>query len=332
MGIASLDAHRNVLQTGLSAFRTRAEALAGAVDLRITFRDGPQRGAARTLRTGQIVLGASEGADVVLLDAAVADMHVRLRFARSVFGILTEATALAPGVRVAGRMLESGQAVGSLPLPVEIAIGDTVLIIGRDGATAPQAPRRIPRRGRRRGDPVLMVSAGALLLLMLGSAAWTLTQAEPGFTVGRNAPASVVPVRAETSRDWRAEVVAQLDGAGLGDRTHVAALADGLMQVSGALSPEDMVRLREVQVWYDSEVGAPPLIWEVVRLAPLTDLPALGMVRTSAPQAVILVDGSEISLGDTLVDRWRLVGIEPGILWLERDGDRRSVTYGKESS
>ncbi len=334
MGIASLSSHQHVLNKTMDGLRSRVDTFASVTELDVCIVEGVQAGAARRLKTGALTLGSAGSNDLILLDDKVAEEHAEITFTHSVFGVLADVSARAPGVMVNGYGLPAGEVLDAQTLPLDIALGETRVRIARPAGGAKTrrlqdaAQERLgAMRARFRGDPIIVGAALVLALLILGALAMNLLQRDRGLVVGMNVPTLVVPVSAEMNRNWASDLRAEVLAAGLGDNLRIAEPEVGLLKVSGFVPESKVADLRTVQAWFDAQADAPATVWDVARGSALGPLPRVDMVRLSAPKAVVLSTGDMVQLGDAFAGDWILEDVTRDTLVLARGGDRRTVAY-----
>ena len=130
---------------------------------------GFHRGVRLELEPGDVRIGSTPGADIVLRDAGIAAEHAVLRVGRRTIDL----HAIGGDVRVGENIIANGFGC-ALQAPVDLTIGDAQLRISveRNQAAAPVAPESGAATARPRISKAIMV-AGALLLAVpaLGLAA-----------------------------------------------------------------------------------------------------------------------------------------------------------------
>lgn len=339
MGIAGFSSHQQIVAKSADKLKQRFHDATGASEVSATITSGLQAGATRKLKVTGLTIGAGQENDLILLDDDVAAEHVSLEFTRSVFGTLAEVAALDGPVTVNGQPCAPGDVLETLTLPLDIRVGQAVVRVDRP-AGAPVAPRaaqhdavdEAPAHNGRKGmriDPILLVALGALLLVGVGGAIWNLTGSNQRYVVGSNTPsvaatevAAQVPVT-----DWLTATRDRVAVLGLDNTLTVTQMPGGLLRTSGIVAPNATAALADYQMWYDSQIGAPTMVWEISRRSGLSRVPDIGMVRTSEPQAVFLATGTIVRLGDILIDEWTLTSVTDTQLGLTRGAEEQTVIY-----
>jgi hypothetical protein len=83
------------------------------------------------MRLSKLSIGSAEGNDLVLIDKGVAAEQLEMTVKRSLFGTLIDIKALADGLSVNGRPIESGEVSESVKLPASLEIGAAVILLER---------------------------------------------------------------------------------------------------------------------------------------------------------------------------------------------------------
>lgn len=331
MGFASLSSHQDVLSQSVEGLKQRFEGMASQSDVEVSIASGLQAGLSRTMRVSRLRIGAAGDSDVVMMDAGVALHQLDISLTRSVFGTLAELRALAPGVVLDGVPLVEGQTVSARKLPLQIDVAGTRLDINRVGSDAEPAADRLRAQAARllkvKGDPILIGAVIALLLTLFGAFAATVLTSERSLVTRNDSNALMQTAAFVPDRNWPIALRAELQNAGLAEIVSVRGDSDGLLTAKGTVPEQKIADLRAVQGWFYAQADAPAVVWDIRRGAALGALPAIGMVRLSAPAAVILRSGTTVAVGDVLVDDWRLESVAPGTLTLTRDGERRTLSY-----
>ena len=66
---------------------------------------------------------------------------------------------------------------------------------------------------------------------------------------------------------------------------------------------------------------------QVTQASDLADVPAIRLVRLGAEPQLLLADRRTVSVGDELVDGWRVAEIAADGLTVSRDGETVRMTY-----
>ncbi len=335
MGIASLSSHGRVLTDFKDSFVNRVSSAAAKTDISVELTEGLQAGQTRTLNVTTMVVGARGGADIVLMDEGVADRHVAISFTRSAFGLLATVEALEADISIDGVPVAAGEQLTEIKVPFQLEMGDACMTFRRpsnspampslDTLGSLQGGTGKPRRGR--VDPMILMSVMGLLILILLGVVWQLLNDRNTFVVDINTPVAAFEEPPVPDMQWLDTARAKISEYGFGDTLRVNVIADNIFSTSGKIPEAQMSRFREFQGWYDSQSGAPSMVWEVTQTARLARLPNIGMVRYSAPPAVILISGDEISIGEELIDGWILAGVDETTLSLERGQEKQLVDY-----
>jgi hypothetical protein len=155
----------------MSSFTTWLSALASSsspTTFVLESTAGFHRGVRLELEPGDIRIGSTPGADIVLRDAGIAAEHAMLRVGRGSIDL----HAIGGEVRVGEEVIANGYGC-ALQAPIDLTIGEARLRISIEQAPAqtPVEPRQAPARPRI--SATVLVAAGALLLAVpaLGLAA-----------------------------------------------------------------------------------------------------------------------------------------------------------------
>ena len=178
-----------------------------------------------------------------------------------------------------------------------------------------------------RNDPILGIGLIALALVLLLGIGWQIFGARDTFVVDVNRPAASTPDASEVKRDWQGELQSEIAARGLTENLQVGQIKDGILQMRGQVPESVLPKYRDLQAWFDGQTGAPPIVWDVSQRTRLTGLPVIGMVRISAPAAVILATGTTVNIGDTLTEGWVLEAVDQETLTLKRGLETQRVNY-----
>jgi len=333
MGIADLSTHQNFLSASLRRVTQRLYDRAGGTEIEVGIKTGLQAGATRRLRLARMLVGAGPENDLTLIDDAVDQQHLILEFQRSIFGHLVDVTAKGPGVVIAGETLAVGKRADALRLPLEITIGDSRIAFDR-AVTKNAQPRSIWNlpvlRSLARLDPVILLASIVLVGILLGSvigAVMPRSGSSLSFVVQEPQPREIRVAAATAPRNWKRDVEEQAALLSLDRELSVGLDQEGLIKVTGSVPTAKNGALRELQNWYDGQASSPLIIWDINRQTKLENMPAVSMVRISAPAEVVLASGIVAKPGDRLVDDWILTEINASDLVLTRGAERTVVAH-----
>src|SRR5690242_15643784 len=164
---------------------------------------GFHRGVRLELEPGDIRIGSTPGADIVLRDAGIAAEHAILRVGRRSIDL----HAVGGDVRVGEEVIANGYGC-ALRAPVDLTIGEARLRISMEALAQPSVePRDAPKRPR---FPATIMIAGALLLAVPAFGLAAMRPAVPKADARTNVGSLVAPFNAA---DGRVERIAQLPQA-----------------------------------------------------------------------------------------------------------------------
>jgi hypothetical protein len=335
MGIASLSSHGRVLTDLKDNLVDRVSSAAAKTDISVELTQGLQAGQTRVLNVTSMVVGARGGADIVLMDEGVEERHVSISFTRSAFGLLATVEALEGPISVEGTPVAAGDQLTEIKVPFELEMGEASMIFRRPASSRAKSHSEVisssqSRQGKlRRGrvDPMILMSVLGLLVLIFLGVVWQLLTDHKTFVVDINTPVPAFEQPAVPDMQWLETARAKISDYGFENTLRINVIADNIFSTAGQIPESQMSRFREFQGWYDSQSGAPSMVWEVTQTARLARLPNIGMVRYSAPPAVILISGDEVSIGEELIDGWILAGVDETTLTLERGQEAQLVDY-----
>jgi len=181
---------------------------------------GFHRGVRLELEPGDVRIGSTPGADIVLRDAGIAAEHAILRVGRRSIDL----HAVGGDVRVGEEVIANGYGC-ALRAPVDLTIGEARLRISMEAlARPPVEPRDAPKRPR--FSATIMI-AGALLLAVPAFGLAAMRPAAPKVDARTNVGTLVAPFNAA---DGRVERIAQLPQAeAVGDEILTMKAASKLM-------------------------------------------------------------------------------------------------------
>lgn len=335
MRLASLASHWHVARTALAArFSPVGAALGRALvtaEITAEITEGLQAGVSRDLRVSQLVIGSGPDCDIVLLEEGIAALHVEITFQQSFFGGMAALTAMGDSVFVNGTPLHPGHEVDTVTFPFALNIGTARIDFSRPGLVASSAIKAARNPRLARVDPVLVFAALALLLTLGGSLLWDLLTGTRNFVVETNRAPVVLPASAPTAPLWPAVLEEQITARGLGDALQVETREDQILRLSGAVPETRLPAYRALQNWYSAQPDAPAVLWDVARMPKLRQLPDIGLVRLTAPPAVVLTSGQVINLGEEVTEGWRLERITETQLTLARGDERQTIVYQSQT-
>jgi len=100
------------------------------------------------------------------------------------------------------------------------------------------------------------------------------------------------------------------------------------LEIIGAVSKEEHESWIEFLDWYTTREGFPPLDHKVTATAISGNIPQLQSVWFGSNPTAYFQDGSFGNIGTDIQDGWKIIGIEPWAVFVERD--RVIVTLGYE--
>ena len=332
MGIADFSAHQDIAATAFKRARDQFTESAGVADVKIRLTSGIQAGAECSMRLSKLSIGSAEGNDLVLIDNGVAAEQLEMTVKRSLFGTLIDIKALADGLSVNGRPIESGEVSESVKLPASLEIGAAAILLERpeneNKNTLGKFWEAVSVTKIARVDPIILLTLAALLVILFGAIVGSLLSwnTSPYAVVGNSR--AVEGYLAEVSvRDWQVELETQVQANGLIGDLAISAPQGGIVTISGSVPEGKVGTLREVQTWYDAQPNAPTVIWDVLRQADLRNLPSIMLVSLDEAPTLLLSSGASVGLDDTIVDDWIVKTIGETSMMLNRGSENVTVAY-----
>lgn len=332
---ATVLAHRAAFAATKTRLQSRLGQMGPKSRVHVAIDAGLQAGISRSLKTSTLTIGSSAASGLRILDAGVADAHAQISFTRTLFGSMAEVACLDASCEINGDRLDAGQTLRGLALPLTVQIGPARIVVSSPKRAAPGRSRAatIPAFLRRwKVDPVLGTSVLALALLLLGAGVWQVLDGHRSYVIERNARALLPQAPEPVAGSWEEAVRGQITAQGLIDIVEVNQSATDLLQVTGQVPELHLEAYRALQTWYDSQRGAPALIWDVALRPALVDIPKVAMVRLSDPPRLTLANGQALAEGDALAQGWRIKAIEDSGLTLEQGSETVVLPWNKATA
>lgn len=283
---------------------------------------GPQQGARLSLLPGRYVAGSALSDDIVLLDPSLLPGHFVIDIGDEVV------------VRAADGSLELDG-----PARTRLAVGETMPCTRALRFTAGETtfqltvPSSASSGGRwKRANRVLATGAAAL-----GVAAAVFFFASPTGNAAMQPPVGGlhVPLQAALPSpglagpavpDVAGVMQASLGAARL-DMVNALRGADGVLTLSGTVTPAQQAALRDIERGFDSRFGAHALLVDDVQVANEAPLLAVRAAWTGSDPFVIDGDGDRLLVGARLPSGWTIAGITPDTILLRRGSRSLALRY-----
>lgn len=304
--------------------RQKAETTAQAsvsFQLDISFVKGYYSGESTVTDKENILIGAGEDCDIVLLDPGIAQHHVSLTPRRSFSQHSVVVSVLANGVQIGdGAPLKSG-AVVEVPLPAMLSLGEAQLRLASGKAAQRSVSHRLRRISQSRplSTRRTAMSGLAAALAVIGLFVIFSDPAPAPLAMSPAVVASVTP-SVEKTMDAAKDLQAQLEQTGLAQFLDVSVLQDLSLRVSGRI-PESMRReWNQVVLWHDENAGTVPLVPDVTIQAVPTDIPRIRLVSVKPTPFIITGNGQRFELGQSIGASWQLERVTEHWVEVSRDG------------
>lgn len=262
-------------------------------------------------------IGGGEDHDLMLIDDCIAGEPVRVAARRTLLGPVLIVSTARTDVAVDGQSLAGSDGIERLPC--RLTVGEVTMVIReRPAATG----------GVRSGRAEWLVAAAlAVAGLAALAAPWALQGGGASGQVLTLAETAASPLPANGAPAVLAGIEGRISASGLADHLTTAERPDGTLVVSGRLPPSKMALWRELQRELDGQVEPGRLLMQVSQASDLADVPAIRLVRLGAEPQLLLADRRTVSVGDELVDGWRVAEIAADGLTVSRGGETVRMTY-----
>ncbi len=309
--VADANTHMRLAVASVGSVVDRVVPKPGPPRVGVTLRSGLQGGTYVERSQTTITIGSDPSCDLVLLDDSVAPVHARLTFEHSIMGAVARIEAEDEQLLLSAEIIEPHKSVDAIRLPLNLTIGDVELDVAHCSREVIEHKVEQKKGIGQRG---ILIALVCLFLIFLQTG-WMLVNGYVGpksFEVLRAPAMTTEPApdapggSAEKIGEAATMLAGALESAGLGNDLAVDIDPTGALQVSGILPPGLMGQWQNVQIWFDETVPATALISSVQPAAKFNGLPAVAAVRLSGTPTLLLVNGQRVSLGDTLVDGWKV--------------------------
>lgn len=319
---ANLEAHKNLFVAKLRWLAKVVVPRTAPQHVALSITTGAHNGYITELSATSLTVGSDEDCDLMLLDDLIAPHHATLKFDWSVLGTVVSVFSDQDDVFINGNpVTQDGRAiVAQLPATVMLHSVEVALASVRRSKAA--TPARPLGRVKRTAFVLLMLLALVLPL------EWLIrTIAPTQMTVNFSAPASA-QVSQETTLEATLEALAvRLASADLDDFISLRYTSPRLLEADGILPSARLADWEDVHRWFDAEFSDVTLTSSVHAAPVLSDFPAIAMVRLSDPMEVLFLNGNRASIGDLVVDGWRIANIKTDGLALNRNGDSLNINF-----
>jgi type III secretion protein D len=303
---------------------------------------GIHAGSSVVMSETSAVVGGDTEADVVLLDEGIAAQHVRLEQKNALLVI----QALAPGVVVNGEAL-SVDTICDAYFPVLLDIGPvSIRIVGPPPPTPAVvhafsivAPKALRRPMASHAIILLMALTGAGLVGYPLSGWWvgsspvqTASTPEPATKIVQSSlnialPFQEVPLTSPTMKpEMAADIIRKSIAAAVLPNLAVS-VAEGHVEVSGVLTPEEQNKWQMIQKSFDEQYTGQVLLIDSVSIAAVPPAPRLGFEAVSlGKDPYVVVAGRRHKTG-SVIDGWEITTIERNHITIRRGTQSVSLAY-----
>jgi hypothetical protein len=327
---------------------------------------GFHRGVRLELDPGDVRIGSTPGADIVLRDAGIAAEHAVLRVGRRTIDL----HAIGGEVRVGEEIIANGYGC-ALQAPVDLTIGEARLRISIERNQAPARPAILiagallfavpalglaamrpaaPKaydltsvaRAEALGDETLSVTAASRLMADLPAADRQFIQhclsTRPGISVreaiaelngcDRQPPPNPGP--ALNAEDAGRKLAERLDASGLSGLR--VSTGGGQVVVTGSIMKQQTDAWTEAQQWFDAAYrGRLVLVAKVTLTEAKKPMPVVNVqaVWFGERPYIITAEGNRYYKGAFLDNGWTIKDIADGRILLTKDGETLALVYRK---
>jgi type III secretion protein D len=283
---------------------------------------GRHTGAVKALMLGEVSIGSSLAADIVLTDPSVAPIHARLSCGR----FRLELEAVDGGVLLGNRKLVGGDRIAS-GYPARFFLGDVEAGCCRLHESRPFEAFLNPR-----------VLSTAFAILLLCAASWNVLFSNSRSSQDRQQP--INQTAAEPRRSQPADVRPKpeaLQAAAVALQEHLSSAGihsidvsaeQGVVIAKGFVTQTAESAWRTVQIWFDGSFGQEVMLKsEVTVSAPKIQNAPIGIQAVWAGKRPYLIDdhGDKYFEGSFLKDGWVVEKIEEGRVLLRRNQELLSL-------
>ncbi|AZO22750.1 MULTISPECIES: EscD/YscD/HrpQ family type III secretion system periplasmic domain-containing protein [unclassified Mesorhizobium] len=294
---------------------------------------GFHAGAELSLAEPLYTVGSSTESDIVLTDAGIAPIHVRLRRK----GSQIEIEAVGGDVTLAtGETLHEGQG-SRCRLPVEITVGEARILL--------TDPRRTPDRWSVSNRPFLAAGAAVFAVFAVSIAAIGFSFAKPDIAERASAPGGEVTRVAfagdagqrvmddssseemQNAAEAENQLKQRLEQSGISTLT--VERSPGRLVVSGLIPDDKNGAWTETQSWFDQAFGARTPLVSNVMIGNAEQPPRLTLqaIWYGARPYVIAADGARYHEGAFTNDGWTIKHIGETELVLTKGGATVALKY-----
>lgn len=298
------------------------------VTFNLSVQGGILDGLASEVYARKYVIGQSLDSDTVLLDERIIAQHLELHFKASAFGPVVSVKALGAGASIDDEEVAPGESSKFFSLPVRVSLFDTVFEI------TPHRNEKIMISKEMRNS--LYRARYAMTVAVVGILGWQLAQSSAfHFELALGTPELPYDIvqseQHDTERFTRVTQAVEQKLDELGLASHVTAQVNntGALRLSGTLQSDKVSEWRAFREWYDESETF--VLLSNVNITPrLVNLPAIASIKLTEPPMVILVDGSQVGVGDVFFDDVRLQAIHENHFVLLHQNEEMMVSFSGE--
>lgn len=290
---------------------------------------GPQAGASLVLSQSAHRVGSGLDCDIVVADPRLAASHFTLENASGLDDASTMALrALEAEVWVQnGPVLQPGEAC-PIRRPLRFTAGGTQFLLDPqvDSPVTNTATAGHGWRSRMAATAILAIGAVTLLVVQ-ATPAGTATVASLSTVASalEHAVAATSPDR-PVAAEITAALADRLAAAGLAG-VHPNMSVDGMIEATGAMSPEQQVAWSDVKRWFDGAYGARTVLVDRVTLSTPAAPLSIAAVHPGASPFVIDRSGQKLFPGSKLPGGWVVDTIEATHVLVRRNGQALAVRF-----
>ncbi|WP_156026014.1 hypothetical protein [Sulfitobacter sp. 20_GPM-1509m] len=272
--------------------------------------------------TDTLLVGAGDHDDVMIIDEGISEAHAILRLKRTLFGTFLAIEANGGELYIDGVEVAVGEISKENRLPVTLTIGETNLALRVPPSPQSSAP----------GPALWLAGCCATATVLLGMSWWMISDngsQKISAVIARGLPGADTKTAPSDAAVEEAlgTAHARLTKVGLTPFLEGSVTGSGTLTVTGILPGRLVPEWQRFQHWYDSHPDMPVLVRKVSIAGGLSGLPPVSLIRLRAPRQVVFADGTEIVVGDTVLDEWTLEAIDEETMTLKRRSERITITY-----
>lgn len=304
-----ITANKKVLVDRISKVKSLVQTDNSGVGISVEILSGIQSGSLISWRGNDITLGSNPDCSIVLVDQKIRDEHLRLEVSRTILGLAISLTDETGPVTI----LNESEGDASLHLlPVDLELDGTLIRITRYRSNL-TSNRLAEPNGQPKSN--FKSRTGFLLPALVGSISVFLfflaliVGGQTGLDDKSRLITLMEPTAIKREDKSSAEAINFLNTeiqSAISDSTiDIASRADGVLRVSGRVLGRDWSKWQEIREKFDSEFNQ-ILQSNVIKSNQPISFPPIAMVRVSFPQQIIMADETILTVGDPVLEGWKI--------------------------